>query len=341
MRSIQRLSMICLLALLAAGPELPTMNEIQADFDAKRYTDVIRKVVNIVQLRGNAAASYDKHLLYTLRAESHLRLKQFSAASEAYAAAAKESKDEKSARWDSAMALLIKRSPQGMYMPKQPSTRPADVAQGGKAPPINITDATMRQQALEALFNDEYKAQSTKFEQLGRSQSVMPLMAGMKQVGGIRDLELAATGSDAKSKKILTDIASKAGQLMSSAVKQMAENVQQISDTANQSSDQIVNIPGGGTQVLKVRRGLNSNDIAALNDVIDTSRTIAEACDAIGEESQAAGPLAAVGKDATKLADQAEMVLKTDYATSGSTPPQIVTPPAPGQRGAPGQGTYR
>jgi hypothetical protein len=86
-------------------------------------------------------------------------------------------------------------------------------------------------------------------------------------------------------------------------------------------------------QAMTVRRGLNSNDIATLNDVIDTSRNIADACEAMGQGAQT-GPLAGVGAEATKLVGQAEQMLKTDYATGGTN---VMMPPAvqPGQQQQP------
>src|SRR3954468_10176542 len=80
-------------ASAAPAADAPTMDQIQKDYEAKKYPDVIKEVAVALPLSGDATKGYDKSALLALKGESHLQLKQIQPASEAYAAAAKESQD--------------------------------------------------------------------------------------------------------------------------------------------------------------------------------------------------------------------------------------------------------
>src|SRR4030095_15679992 len=112
------LALLGLLCLGADGP--PTMQEIQQDFDAQKYQDVLKKVSQALQLKGNAGQAYDRPALFKLKGEAHLRMKQTAPAADAFTMAAKEATDPKEVGLCNATALLIKRSQNGVYKPKQP-----------------------------------------------------------------------------------------------------------------------------------------------------------------------------------------------------------------------------
>src|SRR5262245_59529835 len=76
------LALIGLLCLGADGP--PTMQEIQQDFDAQKYQDVLKKVSQALQIKGNAGQAYDRAALFKLKGEAHLRMKQTAPAADAF-----------------------------------------------------------------------------------------------------------------------------------------------------------------------------------------------------------------------------------------------------------------
>src|SRR4051812_32829569 len=69
-------------ALAADAP--PTMADIQQDFDAQKYQDVLKKVAQAITLSNKPGSEFDKAKLFELKGESHLRLKQQAPASEAF-----------------------------------------------------------------------------------------------------------------------------------------------------------------------------------------------------------------------------------------------------------------
>src|SRR6185369_11837898 len=100
-------------------------------------------------------------------------MKQNAPAAEAFTSAAKETTDAKEVGLCNATALLIKRSQNGMYTPKQPTTKPAA---GSKPAPIDITQPDARKEAMLALFNDESKAGLAKVDSLKKQKSLKPVM---------------------------------------------------------------------------------------------------------------------------------------------------------------------
>src|SRR5450432_310481 len=258
------------IALHAA--DVPAMDQIQNDYDAKKYQDVIREVALALPQSADASKGYDKATLLALKGESHLQLKQLGLAADAYTAAAKESADPVNANGYKAVAQLIRKSPGGIYQPKQPTTRPADAA-GGKPQPINILDIDSRRDAVEALFHDEAKVFSAKLDALKKQTSLPPLMDGIKQISDLRVLEVAATGSDDTSKQMVASLADHAGELMSAAIKTMAANVDKVETLANQSNTSIqTNNMNGMAYTVTTKRGLISNEKSAHNDINNTAK---------------------------------------------------------------------
>lgn len=320
--------------LALAQNTLPSMQEIQTDFDAHRYTDVVRKVQQVMALRTQAAASYDKAKLLQWRAESQLQLKQFVPASDSFAAAAKETKDSKELAIDTAMSLLIKRAPGGRYVPKQPTSQPAAGGTAARPGPIDIIEATSRKQALAALYNDESKASLPKIRSLSQQTTMPPLVEAIKLAGDLRSLEVAATGADAQSKTMVADLGERAGKLMADAVKTMSDEVEKIFRTANETltdpNDPSV-VPGQQVQ----KRGLTSTDMNTLRDVNNTCVQIASACDQLTAAIGGASKFDTVKTDAAALANRAIEVQQTDYNGNGGTP----SPRRGGQ--TPPRGPYR
>jgi hypothetical protein len=331
------LAMVCLFLVAADTP--PSMSEIQQDYDAQKYQDVLKKVAQVLPAANKAGSEYDRAKLFELKAESHLRLKQQQPASEAFAQAAKAGSDEKQIAADTATALLVKRSQNLKYNPKQPTTKP--VAAGGKPEPIDIVDPKSRKEALQALFNDESKTVTAKAESLKKQTSLKPLMDGITQMAELRQLELAATESDATTRQIISGLGDHANQLMGTALKQMQEKVEQISTAANKtfSSQETVN---GVTQIVTTKRGINSNDAAALKDVVSTCKNISSACDEFDKALQSGATAGAGGGavsfastkgQADQISKRAEEVLNANYdpQVQGGNNLPIVRPGQPPQ----------
>ena len=72
---------ILLLAGVARAADLPSQADIQADFDAAKYTDCLKKIALVVNV---TSKDYDRYALLMLKAEALMQQK--SAADAGYAA---------------------------------------------------------------------------------------------------------------------------------------------------------------------------------------------------------------------------------------------------------------
>ncbi len=326
---------------LAAPGNAPTMGEIKTDYDTKNYQEAIKKVAAAMALSGDAAKEYDRAQLLAIKAESHLHLKQYTPASDAFNAAAKDASDEKDAAAYKATSILIRRSNNGQYQPKQPTSQPAEAAQSAgvkaaKPQPIDIVEADSRKEALKALFADEAKVTSAKIESLKKQTTLPPLMEGIKQAGDLRTIELAATDSDETCKQMIGGLAEHAAKLMSDTLQKMSLGVEKTAEAANKTEQIPQEFPNGGRQTVTIKRGLNSNDQSNLKGVISTCKSIELACEQLGKSMKVENDaFASVKADASKLATRAEEVLKADYRKSvdAGQPQTNPQPRRGGQRG--------
>jgi hypothetical protein len=318
------------LPLAAARGEAPTTQQIQSDYDAKQYQDVIRDVSQAMPLTANPTSGYDKSSLLALSAEAHLQLKQYSPAADAYSGASKASADPQTAAIYKAISVLIRKSSNGEYLPKQPTTRPVDA--NGKPAPIDIIDMNSRSDAMNALLADETKVMSVKLEALKKQTTPQPLMDGIKQLGELRTIELAATGKDEASGQMISAIADHTADVLSGPLTQMSAEVEKLQTQASQSTNAAVTAYNVGD--VQTQRGLNSSEKNQLSQIASNAKSISSACD---EFTKAMGTpnskLDGVKKQADDLAKHADEVRSSTYGVTNITAPP--TGQTPGQ--TPGQ----
>lgn len=306
---------------LAADP-LPTPEEIHAAFDQQQYSQVLQKLQRVLLLKGAAAAPYDRHDLLRLKGETHLRMKAAQPAVQAFDDAAGETSDLKQAAVDRATAVLIKRSPALHYLPK--------VKEKGKpVEPIDIVDAEGRKKGLTALFEDELALAEPKVKAVRDARQLGPILAVIPTIRDVRLLELASGGTENKTKKLASEVAAHARDLMADGVKIMTKTTDDIDKTANeyvmvQDITRDPNSPTGvRTETRWKKRGLNQRDSGSITDVAQNCAKIIpatrELADAIGEGSV---DFAGVRADADKLGRRAEQILQADYSRTYSRPPR-------------------
>src|SRR5687768_3885437 len=81
LHAVRLLAALLLVSAISATPALaqealPTMAELKKTFDEGQYKPLLAKLARVTQLRGDAAKAYDKVELETLRADTHIQLKQ-------------------------------------------------------------------------------------------------------------------------------------------------------------------------------------------------------------------------------------------------------------------------
>jgi len=318
--------------VLAAAPDVPSMDQIQKDYEAKKYQDVIKETSLALPLTADPSKGYDKSALLALKGESQLQLKQMAPASESYAAAAKEAKDPGLADLYRATSVLIKRSPGGNYLPKQPSTKPAGAASAapaGKAEPINIIEMKTRKEALVALFNDESKVVGAKIDSLKNQNSLSPtLMDGIKQVGDLRGIEMVATGADTTSSQMLATVGGHVSDLINNAMKQMTQDVDKLSAKANETTPSNMVMADGNVYTVNAKKGLNSSEKNKLNTIATTAKSISATCDDLGKAigSQQASTFTGIKQQADALAKKADDLAKTNFEPDQNQVPKAIAP---------------
>src|SRR5688572_23191763 len=125
----------------------PSPDELRQMFDARQYRDVVRHVVKLLQLKGEASAAYDRHEVLLLKAEAHLHLGDAEPAAKAFEEAAAVAPDEAVAASARATALLARRAKQNVYVPKAPSSAV------GAGEGLSLLDPVARKLALRALYD--------------------------------------------------------------------------------------------------------------------------------------------------------------------------------------------
>lgn len=280
-------------------------------FEQQQYQELIREVSRALALRGEAARAYDRRELFTLKAESHLRLKQWSPAAEAFGQASKAATDPKDAAVDRATELIVRRSQNGQFRPKPSGGTGASGGSAARKPaaePIDIVEPASRKQAIEALMQEELATTTAKVESLKKRNGLKPIADAIELVTAFRPFELAATGADDESKKMLQDLGGAGARLMTQEITRLSGRVDAIEKSAETKTVDL-------SDNTYTYRGLSGNDRKELNEAMDTSKKIVQAVDELNKVlGEAAGDaFAEIPSDAEKLGTRARQVLNRDY----------------------------
>ena len=307
-----------------AADALPNADDVHQLFNEGKYKETLQKVARLLALKGDAAKAYDRHDLLVLKAESHLRQKEATAAVAAYEQAAKEAPDAKAKAVDTATPLLIKRSKNLTFTPPVKKGAGAAAA-AGSSEPIDITDPEKRKEAFAAMFAEQKEQAAPKFKAAKDAKSLPPIADAVKLAGNLRTLELAATGDDAEVKAMVQDLSAKAQKMMVDAVESMTKTVQDIEASANnlQPARTFTRspLPGGGAFAESTyrKRGLMTPDVNDLKRIISDTQKLAPAAKEMGTALGDAGEdFNHVAKMAADLHDKAREVLTHDYANDYS-----------------------
>src|SRR5687768_7740501 len=145
----------------ASAPALPSMDEIRRLYEARRDPEVLKALSRVINLRGDAAKDYDRHQLWLIKGETHLRMKAAKPALLAFREAAAAAPDDRTRAEAEATALLVKRAKNLVFTP---STKPKAGAGnvGGVGGGIDVLDPEQRRAGFHALFVDELAAAGPK-----------------------------------------------------------------------------------------------------------------------------------------------------------------------------------
>lgn len=269
-----------------AEEALPSEADIRRAFDAADYKGALQMLSRVVNLRGEAGAAYDKHAMWMLKGESHLRLRQLKPAGEAFAAAARETDDPVQAATARATRKLIAEAKAFRVTRRMP-------AKGAKVKTADLLDPDQRPAALTILYEDERAVVRPKVEAALRSRALPPIAEALQMAQGLRDLELAATGGDADLTELRTDLADRATKLMGKELDRLSKDVEAIRQSAARPVERRRRRTtiyrggyGGSSDTITSRPlGLRGDDVEDLRAIIEACRRIIDAAESLADAS--------------------------------------------------------
>jgi hypothetical protein len=297
-------------AALAAPPTLPTMEDITKLADAGQWKETLAAVSRVSELKGPAAAPYDRRKLLMMKAECQLQLHENSGATTTLATLIKESKDAKEAAEPIALTELLQKSPGGTYTPK-----------GAGQPPISVLDRSKRKEAYTALATDQLAALQARVKAASNVTALPPLVQLGKAAAPVRAAEYAGTGKTEQVDAVTAQLAALSQKLMNAALGELSRRVEAVSLSANKQITVTVpmNFGRGGTAAVTQSRptGLTSTDIATLRDVEKQCDQFAPASKELGQAFGDEKGFSGITSQATQIKSRAEAVLNANYEGTG------------------------
>ena len=296
----------------AAAEPTASAEEIRKLLEDNNPREALQKLSKVLALKGDAAKAYDKHELLRLKAESHLKLKDTSAAASAFAAAGKAAADEAAGAEDKAAEMVVKRSKNLTFTPK--------VGKKGEKPqPIDISDPEKRKAAYAAMLEEEKVEAEPRIKAARTAKSLPPIAEALKVIGDVRMLELAATGDSKDASAQADELTGRAHKLMNDAVQKMADTVKAIETSANDVKEVAVPTRGpNGTGAVLMRsykrRGLSTRDTQDLKQIIGDLKKLVPMARGLSESLGDAGKqFAQVADDGAAVGNKADEVLRKNY----------------------------
>jgi hypothetical protein len=297
---------------VAAAEALPSGEQLHQLFKDKQYAVLLQKLSRVLQLRGDAARTYDRIDLLLLKVEAHLQLKEQSLAIAAATAAVKaideDHTDLKQAAVARATEKLLKQTHGYTFTPR--------TAPRGQIPqPISLLDVDRRADCFAAMFNDAKFDIASKMRAAKSAKTLVPIIDAIKAVGELRTLELAAYGKDEQSVAQLDGLANQAKDLMAKAVKDLKAQADKDHDRANDVLPVRIDARVGASNAqLYYKKGLEGDMLRELNKIIAESEAIADAARQFADISKAAAEgFGEVQEAAEKVAKSAKATLEDDY----------------------------
>ncbi len=295
-----------LILIVVAAPTLgqsrPTdpaaaIAELRDLFSEEQYPQVIRGTNRLLGVKSTSAN--DRHALLELKAEAHLRLGDSAPAAKAFDEAAEAAPDEREAAMDRAMAILVRRSKKNVF-------RPSNSPDGSAVQSYSILEDDQRSAALRALYADERFASARGLAGTRDAVTVADLLKGLDVAIAVRNLELAANGSDAESQAEIKPLADRAEDILNDQLKVIDKRVEKLSKSANTKKKMGSHYRKRGLAE-EEKRDLRK-DAVECNQIADGAERFAAAISSASEDFEG------IRRNAQQLVKRAEEVLTADYS---------------------------
>ncbi len=243
------------------SPLMP--DDIKALFAAHKYRDAMDATARLLSYKGTPVLLFDRRAMLLLRVECMIQLKQYGLAGQildGLCTSAEDAGDLDGAAQVGSLALLVRRSTDGVYIPKL----------GVERTPINIFLVENRTNAYSLLFADELAATQKKVGDAHISNTLNPVLEIAKTFDSLRCVERVVTHGTFQTDPMALDMATTGGQMMAQRLDTFNTNIMAISRNA----DRIVTDRTGTTYINGIaqqgeyhRRGIDLNEYRQLHDI--------------------------------------------------------------------------
>ena len=246
----------------AAGP-VPSLKEVQGEFEDARYSVCIQKIDHILS---SAPSAEDRYTLLSLKGECLIHQQQASLAAQAFADAAQAAADKTEIALATATSALLRHSENFAYVP----------VTGKEHRPLPISDKAKRAPAVAALFTDELVRAKPLIAATVASTDIQPLLDFTTPFHALALLELASTGGTVQLDGVQKTLTNRAQELIAAQIAKMNADADAIvADAAT-----MVEIPGtDGRPARHQRKGLTDDNRQHITDM-------AAACDKLEETAK-------------------------------------------------------
>lgn len=320
-------SVVCLMCcriLVGQPTSQPSVTDIKSDFASQRYQEVLRKSAAALQPRQGLVGA-ERIAVLELKAESHIRLKQYTPAAETFLLAAKETPEgsKPAAMYQATSRLLRSLNPAGQYVPKT-------IGSGSRPTPILVVERDDRDRALLAYYDDERRAVDASIERLRQQPALPAINNTIKTINDLSVLETAAVGTDASSKLLLSQLSTAAVELLSVPLAKLQERIEHVERLASKDRTMAQTVtPNGVRQEVSQKVGLTANERAEMQGIVRDLNTIVTTSEELGKKlgvsleppsgsrsSRRERTLQVVNAEAREQLDAAMKVLDANYVST-------------------------
>lgn len=252
----------------AAPPTLPTMDELREIYDSGDYRTTLQQVARAMRATGPAADAYDREQLQLLRAQALISSNDPRTAKRVLEEIANSAQPKVATHARGLLALLA-RSKGTTYTPRT-----------GDRTPLDISDPATRKRALAAVLNDEIDGLAAAAKPALAADDLKLTIELVPKLVDLNAVEKIASDGDERTGPIVTAIGEHARTLIARELTIQEERISGIENMANTiyETERRIRPPGagrgwGGTIT---RRGLTSDERAALYDLVEYLRKIEE-----------------------------------------------------------------
>jgi hypothetical protein len=224
---------------------------VKALIDARQFNDALAQLRRLLDLKGEAAARYDRHTLHMLRTECLLNNRDQEGALKTLTSARNEARTQDEMDEAVALTALIHRAPRYTFTPK-----------GAGARPLDILDREQRLSAYKAMWNDAQGSISRQLSADKKYATMAALMVDAEEMATSRAFEYMATGKTTSSGRLAKVLRDKAIRLLDQQLKEMQDS---ISAAARRANTVITERLVAGTRTRLA--GLSASDTAMLESV--------------------------------------------------------------------------